>query len=181
MWILGGIENYYAGNKLLADVWNSSDGIHWTKVTDRAEWPARAFHGAVAYRGRLWIFGGGNYLPTYQSYNDVWSSSDGRHWSQAAEHAPWPPRIWFSSLIYKDRMWMLGGWSNNPSRNWNDVWYSADGANWKQLVTREVWSPRHEQSAYVFKDKMWIVGGNAWPRVNDVWQIEIPDPWLARH
>jgi hypothetical protein len=76
-------------------------------------------------------------------------------------------------------MWVLGGWSNYPSKNWNDVWYSDDGADWKPLVTPMVWSPRHEMSAYVFNDKLWIVGGNFWPVQNDVWRIEIPDSWFA--
>ena len=110
----------------------------------------------------------------------MWSSPDGRQWAKETDRAAWPARIWFSSLVYKDRMWLLGGWSNKPSKNWNDVWYSSDGKEWKQLVTRRVWSPRHEQSAYVFDGKIWITGGNAWPLTNDVWQIEIPDKWFAR-
>ena len=94
-------------------------------------------------------------------------------------NAPWHPRIWFSTVAYKNRMWLLGGWSNNPSQNWNDVWYSADGADWKQLKTDTVWSKRHEHSAYVFDNKIWVVGGNPWPCDNQVWQLDIPDSWLA--
>ncbi len=180
MWILGGIERYFDGDKLLADVWSSDDGVHWTKVADRAPWAARAYHGAVAFRDRIWLFGGGNYLPTYSAFNDVWSSPDGREWTKVTDRAAWSARIWFSSLVYKDRMWVLGGWSNKPSKNWNDVWYSSDGKEWKELAAQPVWSPRHEQSAYVFDGKMWIAGGNAWPLTGDVWQIEIPDKWFAR-
>lgn len=72
----------------------------------------------------------------------------------------------------------MGGWSNNPSKNWNDVWYTADGADWKELKTETIWSPRHETSAYVLADKMWLVGGNAWPLLNDVWSIEVPESSL---
>jgi len=180
MWILGGVERYFDGDKLLADVWSSEDGVRWTKLTDRAPWSPRAYHAALAYRERIWVFGGGNYVPTYSATNDVWSSADGRQWTKVTDRAAWPARIWFSSLVYKDRMWVLGGWSNMPSKNWNDVWYSCDGREWKELVASKVWSPRHEQSAYVLEGKIWIAGGNAWPLVNDVWQIEIPDTWLAR-
>ena len=76
-------------------------------------------------------------------------------------------------------MWVLGGWSNNPSKNWNDVWYSSDGTTWKELKTSTIWSERHEQSYYVFQDKLWIAGGNAWPLVNDVWVLDVPAAWLA--
>ncbi len=107
----------------------------------------------------------------------MWSSRDGVHWTQATDKAPWHARIWFSALVYKNRMWVLGGWSNKPSQNWNDVWYSSDGANWKQLQTEQVWSKRHEHSAYVFDGKIWVVAGNAWPCTNDVWRLELPPDW----
>lgn len=179
MWILGGVEQYFHGEErhLRNDVWCSSDGANWTQATAAAPWAGRAFHGALAFKDRLWVFGGGNYLPTYTGYNDVWSSADGVTWTKVTDHAPWPPRIWFSAAVHRDRMWLLGGWSNNPSRNWNDVWYSEDGSNWKQLETETVWSERHEHSAYVFQDKLWVVGGNEWPLVNDVWYLELPDGW----
>jgi hypothetical protein len=180
LWILGGAEQYFFGdrNSLRSDVWNSNDGVHWKPVTRNASWAPRAYHGTLAFDGKLWVFGGGNYLPTYEAHNDVWVSSDGVNWTKVIEEAPWAPRIWFSAVVYKNHMWLLGGWSNNPSKNWNDVWYSANGKDWKQLVAKNVWSPRHEHSAYVFEDKIWIAGGNPWPCTNDVWRIEVPDTVL---
>lgn len=183
MWILGGVEQYFFGTKkdLLNDVWSSADGVRWEPATRNAPWAPRAFHAALAFDNKLWVMGGGNYLPTYEGHNDVWSSPDGAHWTRVTEKAPWPPRIWFSAVVYKNRMWVLGGWSNRPSANWNDVWYSSDGANWKQLNADNVWSKRHEHSAYVLDGKLWVAAGNAWPCTNDVWQLDIPDSWLEKH
>lgn len=178
MWLLGGIERYYDGDMLLNDVWSSADGKTWECATEHAPWAPRAYHGALAYAGKLWVFGGGNYVPTYSAHNDVWCSTDGREWTQVTDHAPWPPRIWFSSVVYRDRMWLLGGWSNLPSKNWNDVWTSTDGKQWTPLLTKEVWSPRHEQSAYVHQDKLWLVAGNPWPTTNDVWRLDVPPGWF---
>ena len=182
MWILGGAEKYFFGDQssLRNDVWNSIDGVDWKLSTGNAPWAPRAYHGALAFGGKMWILGGGNYLPTYEARSDVWSSSDGVHWTQVLQKAPWAPRIWFSAVVYKDHMWLLGGWSNDPSKNWNDVWYSADGKDWKQLVAENLWSPRHEHSAYVFQDKIWVAGGNSWPCTNDVWQITVPEAVLKR-
>ena len=123
------------------------------------------------------MLGGGNYLPGYKAFNDVWSSPDGKNWTQATEHAPWNPRMWFSAVVYRDRLWVLGGWSNNPSLNWNDVWYTENGRDWHQLETKDIWSKRHEQSAYVFQDKIWIAAGNARPLQNDVWSLTLPTDW----
>ncbi len=179
MWILGGTEQYFHGTEksLRNDVWYSNDGKQWKQATAEAGWPARAYHAAVAYDGKLWVFGGGNYLPTYKAFNDVWNSNDGVNWTQVTGAAGWTPRIWFSAEVYRNRIWVLGGWSNEPSKNWNDVWYTADGKHWEQLQTKTIWSPRHEQSAYVFQDKLWIVGGNAWPLVGDVWYLQLPEDW----
>jgi len=180
MWILGGVERYFDGEQyLLNDVWSSSDGAHWDLMAEHAPWAPRAFHGAVVLGEHLCVFGGGNYRPTYLGYNDVWRTTDGVHWDRLTEAAPWSPRIWFSAVQYRGRMWILGGWSDNPSVNWNDVWYSADGAHWDEAKTPTVWSPRHEQSAFVFQDKLWIVGGNEWPLVNDVWYLDLPSSWPA--
>ncbi|MCY2965678.1 MAG: galactose oxidase [Planctomycetota bacterium] len=155
MWILGGTENYYF-------------------VTDSAGWSPRAYHQAVVLNDRMYVMGGGNYVPKYHAVNDVWSSADGKTWVKETTEAPWSPRLWFSSVTYRDRMWVLGGWSNNPSKNWGDVWYSRDGKSWYELKTETRWKERHEHSAYVFQDRLWIAGGHAQPLSSEVWSIDIP-------
>jgi Kelch motif len=181
MWILGGTEDYYFGDakSLKSDVWSSGDGKHWNLETAEAPWAPRAYHQAVALGGKIYVFGGGNYVPTYEAHADVWSSGDGKHWEKVTDKVPWHPRIWFSSVVYRDRMWVLGGWSNNPSRNWGDVWYSRDGKDWKQLESKVIWKERHEHSAYVWRDKIWIAGGHAQPLSSEVWSLEIPADWFA--
>jgi hypothetical protein len=180
MWLLGGVEDYYFGNdtSLRNDVWSSADGKEWKLELAHAPWSPRAYHAAVVHEGKVWVMGGGNYVPGYQAHNDVWSSADGVHWQQEAAAAPWPPRIWFSAVTYRNRLWVLGGWSNNPSKNWNDVWYSSDGREWKQLRSQVIWKERHEHSAYLFKDKIWIAGGHAQPLNSEVWSLEVPTGWF---
>jgi Kelch motif len=180
MWILGGTEDYYFGDdaSLKNDVWSSADGKEWKQETARAPWSPRAYHAAVVHDGKLWVIGGGNYVPTYRALNDVWCSTDGVHWQQVTDHAPWNPRIWFSAVVHRDRMWILGGWSNHPSRNWGDVWHSRDGREWTQLRSNVVWKERHEHSAYVFHDKIWVAGGHAQPLSSEVWSLEIPPGWF---
>ena len=178
MWILGGTAQYYYGgdSALLNDVWFSEDGISWQLATDQAPWAPRAFHQAVALNGRIYVMGGGNYDPDYHGLNDVWSSADGIHWRQETPTAPWHERIWFSSVVYKDCMWVIGGWSGNPYQNWPDTWYSKDGKNWTQLHSESPqWKERHEHSVFVFGKKLWIAGGMTPPLVNDVWCLELDD------
>lgn len=176
MWLLGGTENYYFGDEtsLKNDVWCSSDGKEWKQATAHAAWSPRAYHQAVVLNDKIYVFGGGNYVPKYHAVNDVWSSEDGVHWQQETEAAPWHPRLWFSSVVYRDRMWVLGGWSNDPSTNWGDVWSSQDGKTWTELKSDVIWKARHEHSAFVFQDKIWIAGGHAQPLSSEVWSLELP-------
>ena len=181
MWLLGGTENYYFGDatSLKNDVWFSVDGRHWEQATNHAGWSPRAYHQAAVLNDRLYVFGGGNYVPEYVAHNDVWSSADGVHWRQETSDAPWHPRLWFPAVVYRDRMWILGGWSNHPVRNWGDVWFSADGKDWHEWKSDVTWKARHEHSAYVFRDKIWIAGGHANPLSSEVWNLEIPVDWFS--
>jgi hypothetical protein len=183
IWLLGGTENYYFGDhaSLKNDVWNSSDGKNWQLVTASAAWAPRAYHQAVVLNGKIFVMGGGNYVPQYEAFHDVWSSEDGVNWQMETAAAPWHPRIWFSSVVYRNRMWILGGWSNNPYKNWSDVWYSHDGKNWTEFMSDSTWKERHELSAYVFNDRIWIAGGMTPPLTNDVWSLYLPKKWFNKN
>ncbi|MGE0757357.1 MAG: hypothetical protein AB7O38_10065 [Pirellulaceae bacterium] len=179
MWLLGGTENYYFGDaaSLKNDVWVSRDGREWKQVTEHAGWSPRAYHQAVVLNDRIYVMGGGNYVPEYHALNDVWSSADGVTWIQETDAAPWSPRLWFSAAVYRQRLWVLGGWSNNPARNWGDVWYSADGRAWQPYETKPAWKERHEHSVVVWRDKLWLFGGHAQPLSSEVWSLELPADW----
>lgn len=182
LFLLGGTENYYFGDKssLKNDVWSSENGADWTLVTGNAGWSPRAYHQAAVLDGKIYVFGGGNYVPEYHAVSDVWCSEDGANWTKLTESAPWHPRLWFSTAIYRDHIWVIGGWSNNPSKNWGDAWYSKDGQKWEQLSTNQTWKERHEHSAFVFQDKLWIAGGHAQPLSNEVWSLQLPKAWPRR-
>lgn len=182
MWLLGGTENYYFGDEksLKNDVWYSADGKDWKLATAEAGWSPRAYHQAVVLNDRIFVLGGGNYVPEYHAKNDVWSSADGVHWEQVTAAAPWHERLWFSAVVYRDRIWVLGGWSNNPAQNWGDVWYSADGRNWTELKSDVIWKARHEHSAFVFQDRLWIAGGHAQPLSSEVWSLSLTDDFVKK-
>ena len=179
MWILGGTEDFYNGNDetLNNDVWSSADGRKWTRVLDKAPWSKRAYHQTVVFDGKIWVMGGGNRAPTTVSMNDVWCSEDGVRWTQVTDRASWGPRLWFSAVVYRNRMWVLGGWSEE-TKNLGDVWHSKDGENWSELKSDVTWKARHEHSAFVYQDKLWVAGGYADVLSNEVWNLEIPEAWF---
>lgn len=180
MWILGGIENYFFGtdDDLRNDVWCSEDGENWEQVTDAAPWSPRAYHKAVVHDDKIWVIAGGNYVPNHHALNDVWCSEDGKNWEQVTGAAPWGPRLWFRSVVYRDRIWVLGGWCEAVD-NYGDVWHSQDGKQWTELKSDVIWKARHEHAAFVMNDKLWIAGGHARPLNSEVWSLDIDGAYVT--
>jgi hypothetical protein len=180
MWVLGGTESFYdhSDKMIKNDVWSSADGKEWKLETPHADWSKRAHAQAVVFDGKLWMMGGGRWHPEHVEANDVWCSEDGVHWTQVTAAAPWAPRLWFSAVVYRDRLWVLGGWSKKHG-NFGDVWYTRDGKHWTELKSAVSWQPRHEHSAYVFRDRIWVAGGYAKVLTSEVWTLEIPPDWFA--
>jgi hypothetical protein len=164
------------------DVWNSRDGVAWTRVTEHAAWAPRGMIGGSAVlHGRMWVLGGGTYdtpsAPARRFYNDVWSSADGVNWTQHAASTPWEPRQYHDVAVFDGRLWVMEGYCPSPSSdkagNRNDVWYSADGVDWHELPGTP-WAPRHAASLFVYKDGLWVVAGNN--MTPDVWKLTLRQP-----
>ncbi len=167
------------------DVWYTTDGANWTCVTKDAPYGNRAASAVAVFAGKLWLMGGktpgANTRPEkgYKdstTHNDVWCSVDGVTWKRVLEHAPWAPRQWFVSKVYRGRMWIIGGYDNVNAANLGDVWHTRDGKHWERFASEKSFSPRHEPTCYVFDNSLWVVAGNAWPVRNDVWRLTLPLP-----
>ena len=168
-----------------SDIWNTTDGLNWTCVTKEAAYGHRRATAVVVFDGKLWVMGGKTLVandPVEKGYkditthNDVWCSEDGVNWKCVQTKAPWLPRQWFISKVYRDIMWIIGGHDNVNSANLGDVWYSKDGVNWTEFISAngENFSDRHEPTCYVYDDSLWVVAGNEWPVLNDVWRLKLP-------
>ena len=58
---------------------------------------------------------------------DVWCSSDGVNWSEVTSRSAWGLRAEFSSAVYQNRLWVIGGYTGDGQgggASLNDVWYS---------------------------------------------------------
>jgi hypothetical protein len=180
MYVIGGTEDFYEDNDetLKNDVWSSTDGKEWRLDTENAGWSKRRDPKVVVFDDKLWIMGGGHWNPENIPRNDVWCSEDGVNWTQVTDAAPWRPRMWFSLAVYRDRMWVLGGWSRADG-NYNDVWCSKDGANWTEMRFDTIWTNRHAHSSPVLQDRLWVLAGHAEPVNSEVWALEIPEGWFG--
>jgi len=98
-------------------------------------------------------------------------------WVKITDHAAFAPRDGAGALVFKRKMWLLGGWNPSDKIHFpkicnSEVWSSKDGINWKLENPCAPWEGRHTAGYVVFNDAMWIVGGDANQHhyQNDVWK-----------
>jgi hypothetical protein len=102
-------------------------------------------------------------VPSHGASNEVWAWADGEKWEQVTKKAGWGPRLAAGAVVFKDRLWILGGteeyYFGDDKSLKNDVWSSADGKEWKRETAAAPWSPRAYLAAVVHDGKMWVLGG----------------------
>jgi len=209
MWVIGGYDGGYPG--FSGDVWYSSDGITWYEANASAAFPPRSEHSSFVFDDRMWVIGGRGvkrttigawnitgYSETYY-LNDAWYSDDGIIWREANASAAFSPRSQHTSVVSSDRMWVIGGWSEEiittanetlpggarkvsgsvKDTYYNDVWYSSDGIHWEQATASAAFSPRATHSSAVLDSTMRVIGGyaRATGYKNDVWSSEDGVVW----
>jgi len=72
MWLISGSDNLINQMTELPDIWSSTDGANWTRVSNNAGFTAVAFGQAVSHQGKLWLLGGGGGFGSNFTTNDVW-------------------------------------------------------------------------------------------------------------
>jgi len=97
-------------------------------------------------------------------------------WTCVTEKANFAGRDGAGGLVFKGKMWLLGGWNpwdkvNFPKICNSEVWSSTDGRIWKLENPSAPWEGRHCAGYVVHDEKMWILGGdnNQKHYQNDVW------------
>lgn len=122
MWIMGGSSPSEGDIVTMNDVWSSSDGVNWTLTVEAAAWEPRRSQTVLSYDGRIWLLAGRLGGRTDVFKNDVWSSADGASWSLETGSAAWAPRRGHTSVVFDDRLWIIGG---ADAGLFNDVWHSG--------------------------------------------------------
>ena len=134
------------------DVWSSANGRHW-EFEGNADWSARGNHQAVVHDGRIYVMGGsdGSVL------DDVWSSEDGKNWTEEKASAEWPAREDFAAGAIDGVIWIVGG-KDQSGTSLNDVWGSSDGKSWASSNAVARWSVRTGFDAVVFPPRLALYG-----------------------
>lgn len=139
--------------------WISKDGKNWTNTGLPNIGLNSAYQRFVLFKDAVYALGTmrGNYL-NMQLSSKISRSRDFKIWETLAEKSNLPDRVFYGALVFKDKIWLFGGWDG--TRYYNDVWSSADGVKWTRVVERTNWTPRNPGVMTVFKDRIWLFGGS---------------------
>jgi hypothetical protein len=134
----------------------------------------------------MWIVGGDANQGHYQT--DVWSSADGANWQLEAKEVPWGPRVLYQTLVFDNKIWVMGGqtlptFTNEPlDVYYSDVWNSEDGLHWERVTENVPWSPRGIiGGTVVFKERMWIIGGGTYSTPGKPMRVYYNDVWNSQN
>ena len=100
--------------------------------------------------------------------------------TQITTNAPFEARAVHTSVIFDNKMWVIGGSSCCGGR-YNDVWSSTDGTNWTEVTSNADFAPRAAHASVVYDNKMWVIGGNSsysnGSEFSDIWYSEDGENW----
>ena len=166
----------------------------WTQVTAEVTYAPRDGAGALTFQDRMFLLGGWhpgnkNDFPMICN-NEVWSSQNGAAWTlvkpnshlgpQFDRSADWEGRHTAGYVIHRDKMWIVGG-DTNQGHYQSDIWNSEDGQAWT-WVNRDhpvPWGPRSLHHTTVFQDKIWVLGGQTMPAFAPSPEVFYRDLWTS--
>jgi hypothetical protein len=172
------------------DVWQSTNGVDWTRVFASDYGIRSEFAAAVDENGTIYLQGGihgtefvtddnsPHPLPDWQF---IWKSNDGENWTSQNDSTDTYNYLMFRAdhqmVYYADRMWLLPGKtvSNDHyefTRPAHYEIYTVNKAGDIMIDSEGVPADaRHGYQAVVFDDKIFLLGGftSANGQSNDVW------------
>ena len=97
-------------------------------------------------------------------------------WRKEVAKATWMERDAASAIVFKDRVWIFGGWLHPYLPSPRDAWSSDDGKFWRLEIERTPWRHTYFSMATSFQNPMWMMGGtidlsNA-SASNEIWSSE---------
>ena len=139
LWLSNG---YLSGEKLVRDLWSSTDATNWTLVSTNT--PYDGYAEVAVFDNKLWAV-----------KQSVWNSDDGVNWQRVAEKTPFGIRGYGELVVHQDRMWQLGSGA--------DVWNTTNGVAWTCATSNAPYGPRFASACVSFQGKLWVMGAR-WKR-----------------
>ena len=124
MYLIGGGD----GVSLFQDVWSSADGAIWNEATN--DFLIRpSLLRAVVFNDRIYVF------ENHSDNAGIYSSANGSDWSLVSLTGASPQaRVDKEVSVLNDRIFVTGGFDNDPLSLFGDSWFSSDASNWDRTT-----------------------------------------------
>lgn len=123
---------------------------------------------AVSFRDSLWVLGATSIrrgIEPWESYANVayrLERSGGDRF-QEIRRPEWGPRYGAKVVVYRERVWVLGGRLHPPGKKASfssEVWWSEDPRQgWTQVEVRAPFPPTSHHATCVWRGRMWVASG----------------------
>jgi hypothetical protein len=159
--------------------WLSKDGKKWTKTGLPDSGLNSAYQKFVQFNGAIYALGAltGDY-ENFSISTKILRTKDFEKWETVAEKSNLPQRVFYGTVLFDNKIWMLGGYDGK--RYLNDVWNSADGVHWNLVAKNAPWSPRTASVLTVFKGELWLLGGGAIDGDKEINPDSEREVWVSR-
>lgn len=174
LWVFSGFENNAVEDE---GIWNSDDGITWTKVLEQAPFGFAAAGGIIEFQDNLWLIGSWGILND-ASIELIWKSDDGINWIPVSEIGsdPFSRRVYHDLAVYDNKIWVIGG--RKGPNIFSKALYSEDGTVWKETNNSLPLDGMTRHESFTFQDKLWIVAGvSREGTTNKIWNTTDGENW----
>lgn len=164
IWVFGGHLFGSSSDAPTQEVWNSSNGIHWQKVTP-TNYPSIIVEETVVFNNKMFAFG--YIFDNKRGDAVVYSSTNGMNWVLETQNSELHS-FGAEAVVFQNHLYLIGraSLSNYSGRR---IWKSADGQNWTKTISpisfdrnkEVIFSPRTNHSSVVYKNKLWVIGGTS--------------------
>lgn len=154
----------------------AGNGPTWTKKGDHQALD-RYEHTTVVFNSNIWVLGGCNSGSNciQNAREDIWYSNDGKNWFFWG-NAPWGKAYGLAAAVFKNKLYIIGGHSNNnPPGITSDVW-EFNGASWSKVATLP--EPRAGATAVAGATELYLYGGTSssnkvfWTNNGRIWNSQ---------
>lgn len=166
--------------------------LQWVAATTSAPWTARDAHSIAIFKNTMYLIGGvfGNGLVEKNGMveywnaphgSDIWTTPDGFNWNKTTDVAPWYNRRSVGTIVFQNKLWLMGGWSQYDYKYDNRIWWTEDGVKWNLATsTSPRWEGREGHTLNEYNGKLYLMGGVDFVKritYNDVWESSDGVTW----
>jgi hypothetical protein len=151
-YLIGGQKDQFISSGKYDNVLKSTDNcVSFTQIATTPFTGGNLWGSCVSYKGRIWKICGGIYDDTSinnRTYpKEIYSSADGITWVYEGIF-PGSGRQYHQTIVWKDKIWVIGGFFSTPNDNLGDTWYSTNGIDWTQLTGSAI-TDLHAMTAWI--------------------------------